>query len=72
MGAIGGCEAVTQALNKHIDDDISVTQHAVRAVGSLAFKDEGMYIYIYIYIYTYICINIQLYTLVQKGSQLRL
>ena len=38
MGANGACEAVTQALTKHIHDDISTTQSTARAIGSLAFK----------------------------------
>lgn len=37
----GACEAVTQALTKHISDDLMTTQSTARAVGSLAFKDEG-------------------------------
>ena len=41
MGANGACEAVTQALQKHIQDDIMTTQSTSRAIGSLAFKDEG-------------------------------
>jgi hypothetical protein len=39
--ASGACEAVTQALTKHISDDLMTTQSTARAVGSLAFKDEG-------------------------------
>ena len=41
MGANGACEAVTQALTKHIHDDITTTQSTTRAIGSLAFKEEG-------------------------------
>ena len=41
MGANGACEAVAQALQKHIQDDIMTTQSTARAIGSLAFKDEG-------------------------------
>ena len=32
---------MTQALTKHISDDLMTTQSTARAVGSLAFKDEG-------------------------------
>lgn len=41
MGANGGCEAVNSALAKHMKDNPSVTRNACRAVGSLAFNDEG-------------------------------
>lgn len=41
IGANGGCEAVNAALSKHLKDNPSVTRNACRAVGSLAYKDEG-------------------------------
>jgi hypothetical protein len=41
MGANGGCEAVNSALSKHMKDNPAVTRNACRAVGSLAYKDEG-------------------------------
>ena len=41
IGANGGCEAVAQALVKHTPSNLVVTQFAARALGSLAFKDEG-------------------------------
>ena len=41
MGANGGCEAVNSALAKHMKENPSVTRNACRAVGSLAYKDEG-------------------------------
>ena len=41
IGANGGCEAVVEALIKHTKGRLDVTQFATRAVGSLAFKDEG-------------------------------
>jgi len=41
MGANGACECVVNALNKHIDTSVEVTQFASRAVGSLAYRDDG-------------------------------
>lgn len=42
MGANGACEAVTNALIKHIaGKNIEVILGATRAIGSLAFHDEG-------------------------------
>ena len=41
IGANGGCEAVTNSLIKHTPSDIQAKQYAARALGSLAFKDEG-------------------------------
>ena len=41
MGAVGGCEAVTSALSKHTATNINATQYALRALGSLSYKDEA-------------------------------
>ena len=41
VGANGGCEAVTVALTKHTPTSVAATRHCLRAIGSLAFNDEG-------------------------------
>jgi hypothetical protein len=41
MGANGGCDAVTNALIKHTASNITITKTACRAIGSLAYHDEG-------------------------------
>lgn len=41
MGANGGCEAVTGALFKHTSSSVIATQSALRALGSLGYRDEG-------------------------------
>lgn len=41
MGANGGCDAVTNALIKHTASNIAITKSACRAIGSLAYRDEG-------------------------------
>ena len=41
MGAYGACEAVVQAIEKHVHHSEEVAKYAVNALGSLAYKDEG-------------------------------
>ena len=41
LGANGACEAVTNALVKHSANNVIITQSVARALGSLAFHDDG-------------------------------